>query len=49
MYIRFGPKDRALVGQAMSAISNRLKSSYDEIMISKMIQLRTGNNTLGCI
>ena len=33
MYIRFGPKDRALVGQAMSAISNRLKSSYDEIMI----------------
>lgn len=48
MYIRFGPKDRALVGQAMSAISNSLKSSYDEIMISKMI-LRTGNNTLGCI
>ena len=33
MYIRFGPKDRALVGQAMFAISNSLKSSYDEIMI----------------
>lgn len=48
MYIRFGPKDRALVVQAMSAISNSLKSSYDEIITSKMI-LRTGNNTLGCI
>ena len=30
MYIRFGPKDRALVGQAMSAMSNSLKSSYDD-------------------